>query len=125
MSDALRHLGKVSRAYEEKANEWCIVCDEYAEAKAAFTEQRAIFKVNARFNAKPEDKLSDVELESRAHADPKIASLYLTYLQKEAKKDALKKKLEQMQEQQANGRTAVVEERKSNEIHSSGASGAA
>jgi hypothetical protein len=122
MSAALLHLGKVSRAYEAKADEYITACGDAAMAKAAFTKAKAVFKVEARFNS---DKVSDVELESRAHADDRISSLYEDMLLKESTEKSMYEKLRQLREQQANGRTSVVESRAIDQLHAQGLTGAA
>lgn len=125
MSEALRRLGVVSRAYEAKADEYTTVCKELAKADSAYTRAKAVFKVEARFKANPEDKLSDVELETRAHANDEIAALYELYLVLKSTEKSLYEKLRQLKTQNDNGRSAVATEREVDKIHASGSSGAA
>jgi hypothetical protein len=105
--------------YEVKADEYITVCTDLAEAKAEYTHVKAVFKIREKMNL---SKVSDVELETRAHADDKIAGLYRQMLLCEAAEKSLEAKLRQLKEQQANGRTAVVQEREVDQIHANGLS---
>jgi hypothetical protein len=116
---ALKHLGAVSRVYEVKADEYVTVCTDLAEAKAEYTHAKAVFKIEKKIHFL---KISDVELETRAHADEHIAGLYRQMLLCEAAEKSLEAKLRQLKEQQANGRTAVVQEREVDQIHANGLS---
>lgn len=117
MNAALKHLGQVSRVYELKADEYINVCTDLAEAKAAYTYAKSLFKMEKKLDFL---KISDVELETRAHADEKIAGLYRKMLLCEAAEKSLEAKLRQLKEQQANGRTAVVQEREVDQLHANG-----
>lgn len=125
MSEALKRLGAVSRAYESKSDEYVEVCRSLARADAAFTKAKAVFKVNARMNSGPEGKLSDVELETRAHADDEISALHLDFLLWKSNEKSLYEKLRQLKTQNDNGRSAVATEREVDKIHAGGLSGAA
>lgn len=124
MSEALRRLGAVSRAYEAKADEYIQVCDELAAADSAYTRAKAEFKVKTKFAAGGE-RISDVELETRAHADEEIAGLYAEYLRLKFAEKSLEQKLRQLKTQNDNGRSAVVQERETDKFLASGLTGAA
>lgn len=123
MSEALRRLGEVSRAYESKANEYIRVCDELAQADAAYTRAKARFKVQAKLGAA--ERVSDVELENRAHADDEIAGFYAEYLRLKFAEKSLEQKLRQLKTQNDNGRSALVQERETDKFHGLGITGAA
>ena len=120
---ALRRLGEVSRVYEAHAVDYTRVCDESAVAKAAYTTAKAKFKIAAK--ARADHRMSDAEAETLAEADDEIANLYLDYLLKAGREKAHDAQLRQMREQQANGRTAVVEQREIDRMHAQGLTGAA
>lgn len=123
MSEALRRLGVVSRAYESKADEYIQVCEDLARADAEYTAAKAKFKVEIKFNSA--EKVSDVELETRAHADETISSLYAEYLRLKFAEKSLEQKLRQLKTQNDNGRSALVQERETDKFHGLGLSGAA
>lgn len=120
MSESIRHLGNVSRAYEVKADTADEVYTSAANADATHKHQHAktvlIFKESG-------ERMSQGEAETRADADDRIAELYRDKVVSKAKAEALKAKLIQMREQQANGRTAVVDERGVDESHARGDGG--
>jgi hypothetical protein len=120
MSESIRHLGNVSRAYELKADAADEVYTEAAEADAnhKYAHARAVllFKESG-------ERMSQGEAETRADADDEVARLYREKVVTRAKADALKAKLTQMREQQANVRTAVVDERGVDEGHARGYGG--
>lgn len=122
-STALARLGEVSRGYEAAAVDFRRVCQEAALAKAAYTKAKAKFKLRAK--AAADHKMSDAEAETMAEADDEIADLYLRYLTTAALEKSHDAALRQMREQQANGRTAVVEEREIDRMHARGDTGAA
>lgn len=125
MNHSERRLGQVSQAYELKANEYEKVCDDLAVAEAAYTKAKAVFKVQARHDAGPDNKLTDVELETRAHAKDDIADLYAEFLRLKYAEKSIEQKLRQLKAQNDNGRTIVVNEREVDKIHANGWSGAA
>lgn len=117
MSEAIRHLGDVDHQYDIKANSADEVYTAAAEADAnhKYAHARAVlcFKESG-------DRMSQGEAETRADADDDVARLYREKVVTRAKADALKAKLTQMREQQANCRTAAVDERGVDESHTRG-----
>jgi hypothetical protein len=120
-----RRLGEVSQAYEVKADEYETVCKDLAAAESAYVKAKAVFKVEARYKAGADSKVSDVELETRAQADDKISELYEKFLGLKYAEKSLEQKLRQLKTQNDNGRTLVVNEREVDKIHAHGWSGAA
>jgi hypothetical protein len=120
MNESLRRLGDVSRAYDLKADTADEVYTAAAEADA--THKHAHAKAVLEFKESGE-RMSQGEAEARADADDHIAGLYRDKVVTKAKAEALKAKLVQMREQQANGRTAVVDERAVDEGHARGSGG--
>lgn len=120
-----RRLGEVSQAYEMKADEYEQVCKDLPKAESAYTKAKAVFKVEARFAAGADSKVSDVELETRAQADDKISDLYARFLELKYAEVSIAAKLRQLKTQNENGRTLVVNEREVDKIHANGWSGAA
>lgn len=120
MSESVRHLGIVSRAYDLKADTAEEVYTAAGEADAEYKHRHA--KAVLAFKESGE-RMSQAEAECRADADDDIAALYRDKMVTRAKADALKVKLAQMREQQANGRTAVVDERGVDEGHARGYGG--
>lgn len=122
MNEALQRLGVVSREYETKANGATDVYVAAARAESAYKRERA--KASLRFKESG-GRMSVAEAELRADADDAVASLYEDRLVLAATAAAHKDKLIQLREQNANGRTAVVDERAGDEIHARGHGGAA
>jgi hypothetical protein len=120
VSESVNRLGEVSRAYDLKANTADEVYTAAAEAEATHKHEHA--KAVLRFKESGE-RMSQGEAETRADADDEIAKLYRDKVVTKAKAEALKAKLTQMREQQANGRTAVVDERGVDEGHARGYGG--
>jgi hypothetical protein len=120
-------LAVVSREYEIKANEYAAACKAAAKAKAAYTKANAIFKLDEKVRARRDDgeKMADVEAQTRADADEEIATLYEAHLIAAALEKSLYEKLRQLKEQNANGRTVMVDDREVDKIHAQGLSGAA
>jgi hypothetical protein len=122
MSEAVRRMGEVSREYELRADSAEQVYTDAARAEAAYKHQRARAVLRHKLSG---DRMSVAEAEIRADAQDDIAELHQRRLTTQAASDALKAKLTQMREQNANGRTAVVDERAVDTIHARGHSGAA
>lgn len=122
MNEALQHLRAVSLEYESKASDATKVYTAAARAEAVYKRERA--KASLRFKESGE-RMSVAEAELRADADDNVARLYEDRLVLAATAAAHKDKLIQLREQNANGRTAVVDERAGDEIHARGHSGAA
>lgn len=118
---SLERLGEVSRAYEQKANEFAAVVTAAAEAEAGHKAERA--RAVLRFRAES-DCRSMAEAEARAEADEQIAELYRQRLIAAAVADAHREKLRQLREQISYGRTHVVAEREADKLHASGYGGA-
>src|SRR5437899_7809040 len=108
MNEALQHLRAVSLEYEFKASEATNVYTTAARAEAVYKRERA--KASLRFKESGE-RMSVAEAELRADADDAVARLYEDRLVLAATAAAHKDKLIQLREQNANGRTAVVDER--------------
>lgn len=121
MNEALQRLGAVSRKYETKASEATDVYVAAARAEAAYKREHA--KAALRFKESGE-RMSVAEAELRADADDGVSRLYEERLVLAATAEGHKHKLIQLREQNANGRTAVVDERASDEIHARGYGGA-
>lgn len=120
MNEALQRLGVVSREYELMATDAKEIYVAAAKAEAAYKRERA--KAALRLKESGE-RMSVAEAELRADADDKVAALYEERLIASATAEAHKHKLIQLREQNANGRTAVVDERANDEIHARGYGG--
>lgn len=121
--NALAHLGEVSREYQRVADEYRDVVNAAAKAEAEHKVARA--KAVLRHKATTTERMSHAEAETRAEADDEIADLYQRRLIAAADAEALKQKLIQLREQNANGRVAAASEREVDRIHAGGWSGAA
>ena len=117
MSESLRRLGYADREYDVKANSADEVYTAAAEADA--NHKHAHAKAVLMFKESGE-RMSQGEAETRADADDEVARLYREKVVTRAKADALKAKLAQLREQQANCRTAAVDERGVDESHTRG-----
>lgn len=122
MSESIRHLGNVSRDYQIKADTADEIYTAAAEADAAHKHAHA--KAVLQFKESGE-RMSQGEAETRADADDGVAELYRDKVVTKAKAEALKAKLTQLREQNANGRTAVVDERGVDDLHARGYGGQA
>lgn len=121
MSEAAQHLGKVSREYELRAISAADVYTEAARAEAAYKNERAKAVYRHKMSG---DRMSVAEAELRADAQDDICELLQARLVKAAAADGLKARLTQLREQNANGRTAVVDERAADQFHANGYGGA-
>lgn len=117
MNESLRRLGDVSRFYEQKADSAEKVYVDAAEADATYKHERAKAVLRHKGSGGP---MSQGEAETRADADDQIYQFHRDKVVLSAKAEALKAKLVQLKEQNANGRTATVDERKVDEFHAQG-----
>jgi len=114
MTDALGQLGSVSRTYAIKAAEFKDIAVAAAKAEAHHKSARA--KAILRAQAEGEG-LSHNRAETIADADDEISRLLMDRLVSAALADAHKEQLRQLKEQNANGRTVVVNAREIDRMH--------
>jgi hypothetical protein len=120
MTDPVDHLGNVSRQYQIRATDYEAIAIAAAEAEASHKSARA----RAILRAKAEgERVSHATAETEAEADPEVARLYLERLVAAAKADAAKEQLKQLNTQNANGRTMVVNARDVDRMHAEGNAG--
>ncbi len=122
MTEALAHLGSVSRQYQQSALEFENVLIAAAQAEAAYKSARARRILRALDS---EDRMSHARAETIADADDEIAALYQHRLITQAKADAHRAQLNQLREQVQSGRTFAASERAVDQIHAEGRGGAA
>ena len=118
----IRHLGEVSREYQIKADEFKGIAVAAAKAEAAHKSRRA--QKSLQFKDSGECR-SMTEAEARADADEEIATLLTERLVAAAIAEAHKQKLQQLREQNANGRSVVASERETDRMHAGGYGGGA
>jgi hypothetical protein len=114
MTDPMDHLGSVSRVYAIKAAEFRDIAVAAAKAEAHHKSARA--KEILRAQAEGES-LSHNRAETIADADDEIGHLLTERLVSAAMADAHKEQLRQLREQNANGRTMVVNAREIDRLH--------
>lgn len=112
-----------SRMYQQVVFDYKSAATTTATAKGEFTKKKAQFKLKEKSRA--EGKISDAELETRAHADDEIADLYQAYLNSDALEKSYKAKLDELKEASANWRMETAKERDIDKMHAQGWSGAA
>lgn len=117
MSESLWRLGYADQEYDVKASSADEVYTAAAEADAnhKYAHARAVLQFK-----ESGERMSQGEAETRADADDDVARLYREKVVTRAKADALKAKLTQLREKQANCRTAAVDERGVDESHARG-----
>lgn len=118
MSDAITTLGIASREYEAETAAFRQIATDAAEAEALHKREAAKFKLRAQSEA--EGRTSVASLDMLADADDEIAALYRDRLVKAALLDAAVKKLQQLRERVATGRTYVASEREADRVHAEG-----
>lgn len=118
-NDRLAH----SVMYQQVVAKYREVYTDFALAKGEFTKQKAKFKLIEKSHA--EGKVSDAELETRAHADDRIADLYQAYLNAEAMERSYKEKLWELKEASASWRMEAARERDLDRLHAEGVGGGA
>lgn len=117
MTDALAHLGNVSRQYQIKAAEYGGVLVAAARAEAAHKSARAQAILSAMAEG---ERVSHAKAETVAEADETIASLYQERLVAAAIAEAHRAQLSQLREQVATGRTLAASAREIDRIHAEG-----
>lgn len=118
----VKRLGEVSQEYQVKADEFRDVAVAAALAEADHKSRRA--QRSLQFKDSGECR-SMTEAEARADADEEIAVLLRDRLVAAAIAEAHKQKLQQLREQNANGRSVVASERETDRMHAGGYGGAA
>src|SRR5699024_5942007 len=118
MTDAITTLGLASREYEAETAAFRDIATKAAEAEALHKREAAKFKLRAQ--AEADGKTSVAALDMLAEADDQIAGLYRDRLVKAALLDSATKKLQQLRERVATGRTYVASERESDRVHAEG-----
>lgn len=122
MSATVQRLGQISREYEVKAGEYEALAIAAAKADAAYKVGKA--RHMARLKAE-DPKASQSWADTLADADPDIAVLLEERFITAAVVDAAGKKLAQLKEAIAVGRSVYAGEREADRIHASGTGGAA
>lgn len=118
----VKRLGEVSQEYQIKADEFKAIATAAALAEAAHKSRRA--QKALEFKDSGECR-SMTEAEARADADGEIAALLRERLVSAAVADSHKQKLQQLREQNANGRSVVASERETDRMHADGYGGGA
>ena len=118
MRDAITTLGLASREYERETALFRQVAIDAAESEAAHKREAAKFKL--RVQAEADGKTSVAALDMLADADDEIAELYRDRLVKSALLDSATKRLQQLRERVATGRTYVASEREADRVHAEG-----
>ena len=121
-SPALAHLGAVSKAYAELADDYKGLAHKAAEAEAAYKNERAklVLKVRASGEVK-----SQAEADAHADGNERICELLTKRLLTRAAADSAKEKLRSLAAQNENGRTFAATEREIDRLHAQGRGGAA
>lgn len=114
MTEALGHLGNVSRTYAIKAAEFRDIAVAAAKAEALHKSAKAKAILRAQADG---EGLSHNRAETIADADDEIGRLLTDRLVAAALADAHKEQLRQLREQVANGRTMVVNAREIDRLH--------
>ena len=122
MNESTATLGAVSLEYARKANEYEGIALTAANAEATYKHKRAVFITKHRFE---DPKASVAWLEVQAEADDELAALLHERLRSAAVLDAASKKLQQLRERVATGRTYAASEREADRMHAQGLQGAA
>lgn len=112
LSEAARQLGKVSRAYEELANEYRDIAHNAALAESEYRRVKAQTMLRAT-----SEGASAAKAEIMADADESVSALCLSYKIASALADATRAKLTQLREQVAVGRSMMVGEREADRVH--------
>ena len=112
LSEAARQLGKVSRAYEELANEYRDIAHNAALAESEYRRVKAQTMLRATAEG-----ASAAKAEIMADADESVSRLCLSYKIASALADATRAKLTQLREQVAVGRSMMVGEREADRVH--------
>lgn len=120
MSSPIQQLGAVSREYATKANEYQDIALDAAQAESDYRRERAVCKLRAMSGG-----ASAAKADAIADADDIVSRSCLQYKTSAALCDAAGKKLAQLREQIAVGRTVLVGERELDRLHSQGVGGAA
>ena len=118
MSDAIATLGVASREYERETASFRQIAIDAAEAEATHKREAAKFKLRAQ--AEAGGKTSVAALDMMADADDEISGLYRDRLVKAALLDSATKRLQQLRERVATGRTYVASEREADRVHAEG-----
>lgn len=122
MSETVRRLGQISREYEVKAGEYEALAIAAARADAAYKVGKA--RHMARLKAE-DPKASQSWADTLADADSDIAVLLEERFITAAVVDAAAKKLAQLKEAVAVGRSVVASEREADRQHAAGIGGQA
>lgn len=107
-----QRLAQVSREYAERAQEYAQIATEAAVREANYRRVKAQTALKAIA-----DGASAAKAEMIADADETVATACLDYKTSAAVCDAASKRLTQLREQVATGRTLLVSERESDRIH--------
>lgn len=117
----VQRLGAISRQYEALANAYPEIARESAQAESDYRRDKAV----RMLKAKVQENASAVFAEVIANADPDVAFSCQQYKLTAAMTDATQKKLSQLREAIATGRSVLVNEREADRFHAQGLGGAA
>lgn len=121
MSEAIGTLGQISVEYARKADEYEGLAVAAADAESAHKKARGRFITSDQF----ENTKTAVSLrEYMADADENVSALLYERLHTGAVLDAAQKKLQQLRERIATGRTYAATEREVDKLHAVGIAGA-
>lgn len=118
MTSPIQQLGAVSREYATKTNEYQGIALDAAQAEAEYRRIHAVTKLKAI-----SDGASAAKADAVADADEVVAAACWQHKSAAALCDAAGKKLIQLREQSAVGRTVLVGERELDKLHSQGIGG--
>lgn len=120
MTSPIQQLGRVSREYELRANEYQGIALDAAQAEADYRREHAVCKLRAMAEG-----ASAAKADAVADADDVVSASCLGYKSAAALCDAAGKKLIQLREQIAVGRSVLVGEREADKLAAAGTSGGA
>ena len=119
VSDAITTLGVASREYERETASFRQIAIDSAEADANYKRESAKFKLRAHAEAEGKPP-TGAYLDMLAEGDDEIAELYRERMVKAAVLDSATKRLQQLRERVATGRTYVASEREADRVHAEG-----
>lgn len=118
MSDAITTLGQASREYEARTGDFEGVAIEAADAEVDYKAAFSKFKLKAIYES--DNKVSVALAETLAMADDEVIELYRSHKRADAVLESATKRLQQLRERVATGRTYVASEREADRVHAEG-----
>ena len=118
MSDAITTLGVASREYERETGLFRQIAIDAAEAEVDYKAAFSKFKLKVIYES--DNKVSVALAETLAMADDEVIELYRSHKRADALLDSATKRLQQLRERVATGRTYVASEREADRVHAEG-----